>query len=49
VYKKRDVDELRSRARIVTAWDELDRHAIDTSARQWRTRLSACVKAKGGH
>jgi len=42
-----DVDELRSR--IVTAWYELDQRVIDTTVRQWRTRLRACVKAKGGH
>jgi DDE superfamily endonuclease len=49
VYKERikDVDELRSR--ILTAWDEMDQRVIDTAVRQWRTRLRACVKAKGGH
>lgn len=49
VYKERikDVDELRSR--ILTVWDELDQRIIDTAIRQWRTRLRACVKAKGGH
>jgi len=41
------VDELRSR--ILTAWDELDhQRVIDTAVRQWRMRLRACVKAKGG-
>jgi len=43
----KDVDELRSR--ILTAWYELDHRAIDTAVRQWRTRLRACVKVKGGH
>ena len=43
----KDVDELRSR--ILTAWDELDQRVIDATVRQWRTRLHACVKAKGGH
>jgi inhibitor of nuclear factor kappa-B kinase subunit alpha len=49
VYKGRikDVDELCSR--ILTAWDELDQRVIDTAIGQWRTRLHACVKAKGGH
>ena len=49
VYKGRikDIDELRSR--ILTAWDELDQHVIDTAIRQWSTRLRACVQAKGGH
>jgi len=47
VYRKwiKDVDELRSH--ILTAWDELDQRVIDTAVRQWRTRLHACVKAKG--
>jgi hypothetical protein len=49
VYKDRikDVDELRSH--ILKAWDELDQRIIDTAVKQWRTRLRACVKAKGGH
>ena len=39
VYKKRieDIDELR--ARILTAWDEMDQRIIDAATRQWRTRL----------
>jgi len=49
VYKKRikDIDELR--ARIPTAWDKMDQRIIDATIRQWRTRLSTCIKAKGGH
>jgi len=49
VYKKRikDIDELR--ARILTAWDKMDQRIIDKAVRQWRTRLCACIKAKGGH
>ena len=43
----KDIDELRSR--ILPTWDELDQRVIDTAVRQWRTRLRACVKAKGGH
>ena len=35
--------------RILTAWDELDQRVIDTAVRQWRTRLRAWVKTKGGH
>jgi len=46
-WRIKDVDELRSR--ILTAWDELDQRVIDTTVRQWRTRLRACVKAKGRH
>lgn len=49
VYQHRikDMDELRKR--IITAWDELDQRIIDTAVKQWRTRLRACAKAKGGH
>jgi len=49
VYKKRikDIDELH--ARILTAWDKMDQRIIDKAVRQWRTRLRACIKAKGGH
>ena len=39
VYKKRikDIDELR--ARILTAWDEMDQRIIDAAIRQWLTHL----------
>jgi len=49
VYKKRikDIDELR--ARILTTWDKMDQRIIDKAVTQWRTRLHACTKAKGGH
>jgi len=49
VYKKwiKNIDELR--ARIPTAWDEMDQHIIDAVIRQWRTRLRICIKATGGH
>ena len=49
VYKKqiKDIDELR--AHILTAWDKMDQRIIDKAVRQWRTRLHACIKDKGGH
>jgi len=37
------------RSLILTAWDKLDQRVIDTAVKQWRTRLHACIKAKGGH
>ena len=46
VYKKRikDIDELR--ARILTAWDEMDQR-MDAAIRQWRTRLRhSCMQLK---
>jgi len=47
VYKKwiKDIDELC--ARILTVWDKMDQRIIDKAVRQWRTRLRACIKAKG--
>jgi hypothetical protein len=49
VYREkiRDVEELRHR--IQQEWERLDQRIIDDAARQWRTRLSACVAAGGGH
>ena len=49
VYKKRIKDNDELRARILTAWDEMDQRIIDAAIRQWRTCLRACIKAKGGH
>jgi len=43
----KDIDELR--ARILTAWDEMDQRIIDAAIRQWCTRLRTCIKAKGRH
>jgi len=49
VYKKRikDIDELC--ACILTAWDKMDQRIIYKAVRQWRTRLRACINAKGRH
>jgi len=43
----RDVDELGER--IVESWNDLHQSVIDSAIRQWRTRLQACVREKGGH
>jgi len=34
---------------LTNIWDEMDQRIIDAAIRQWRTRLRACIKAKGGH
>ena len=49
VYKTRitDLDDLKCRIR--TEWAKLDHAVIAAAVRQWRRRLSACVKAGGGH
>jgi len=46
VYKKRikDIDELR--ARIRTAWDEMDQRIIDAAIRQWRKVFVHVLKLK---
>ena len=43
--KANDVDELHQH--IQTVWDE--QHINDKVIKQWRTRLRACIEAKGGH
>ena len=49
VYKTRitDIDDLKHRIRTESA--KLDHAVIAAAVRQWRRRLSACVKAGGGH
>jgi len=49
VYKTRisDLDEVKQRLR--TEWTKLDHVVIAAAIRQWRRRLSACVKADGRH
>jgi len=42
-----NIDEMRER--IVAVWEAVDQRVIDAAIRQWRERLLACVKAKGGH
>ena len=42
-----NIDELRER--IVAVWETVDQRVIDAATRQWRERLLACVKARGGH
>jgi len=45
--KIRDVSELKQR--LITVWHSMEQHVIDTAIDQWRSRLRACVRAKGGH
>lgn len=43
----RDIDHLR--ARLVEEWQKFDQRIIDSAVKQWRRRLSACVRENGGH
>ena len=49
VYQKKvkDVNELRQR--LVEVWAGLQQNVIDDAIDQWRRRLRACVRARGGH
>jgi len=35
--------------RLVAVWKDLEQHIVDTAIDQWRRRLTACIRAKGGH
>ena len=50
VYQKKvkDVNELRERL-LVEVWAGLQQNVIDDAIDQWRRRLRACVRARGGH
>jgi len=45
--KVKDVNELRER--LVAVWAGLQQSVIDDAVDQWRRRLRACVRARGGH
>jgi len=49
VYQQpiQNTDELRQR--LVAVWKDLEQHIVDTAIDQWRRRLTACIRAKGGH
>ena len=49
VYQTRiaDIDELKQR--LLQVWAGLDHGFIAAAIGQWRRRLNACVKARGGH
>jgi len=49
VYKTRITDLNDLKHRIRTEWAKLYRAIIAAAVRQWRRRLSACVKASSGH
>jgi len=49
IYQQRiqNIDELRQR--LVAVLKDLEQHIVDTAIDQWRRRLTACTRAKGGH
>jgi len=49
VYQQRvrDVDELRRR--VIGCWTDMQQMIIDDVIDEWRAKLRACVRARGGH
>jgi len=49
VYEKRvnDVDE--QCQRLLSVWHSTGQNVINKAIDQWRVRLTACVRTKGGH
>ena len=49
VYQTRvnSVDELKQR--LLDVWHGMEQSVIDKAVDQWRKRLRACVRARGGH
>lgn len=49
VYKTRITDIECLKRRLLCEWDKFDQQVIDKAISEWRTRLTACVNAYGGH
>jgi len=49
VYKTKipTIDELKQR--LIKVWCGLEQLTVDMAIEQWRGRLRACMRAKGGH
>jgi len=49
VYQKRvnTMDELKQR--LVDVWQDVQQSVLDDAIDEWRKRLRACIRAKGGH
>ena len=49
VYQRKihTIDELKQR--LIEVWCGLEQSTVDMAVDQWRKRLKACVRAKGGH
>jgi len=42
-----DVSDLRKR--VIDVWAGVEQSIIDDAIDQWRARLNACIRARGGH
>ena len=46
-YRKIHINELKQR--LIEVWCGLEQSTVNMAVDQWRKRLRACVRAKGGH
>ena len=49
VYEKRVNDDDELCQRLLSVWHSIGQNVIDEAINQWRARLTACLRAKGGH
>lgn len=49
VYRTRIRDINHLKERLIEEWNNFDHKIIDWAIKQWRPRLRACVRGKGGH
>jgi len=49
VYQSRvhDMDQLKQR--LLDVWHGMEQSVVDSTIDEWRVRLRACVRARGGH
>jgi len=45
--KVQDMNDLKRR--LINVWADMQQNVIDDAIDQWRNRLHACVRARGGH
>jgi len=49
VYQKRLRDIVELKEHLIDVWRGLQQSVVDEAIDEWRKRLRACVRVKGGH
>ena len=49
VYQTRICDIIQLKERLIDVWRGLQQSVVDEAIDEWRKRLRACVRVKGGH
>jgi len=49
VYQSRVHDVDRLKQRLLDVWHGMEQSVVDSTIDEWRVRLRACVRARGGH